>query len=236
MGIRTGLIISSMDDEDFVYIELQLSRDSLSSSLMKFPLDIHSKRFTACIIICLCDKWLPQHLAVLNSILPDNLLIYGQPNAKTFQAYFQTLIEMSGSASIFTDYQRTIMFQISSDQDPAPQIAELDSFYIRLHENDYNVLSALGVITLLSTISHSQNSISASILFSHISISNLTWDIVHSAVQTKLFRWTNTVNATCHFDIPHGNKLLQWKKNSQQQQQLQSESSFEQQKRKNKNN
>ena len=155
MGIRAGLIISSMDHEDFVYIGLQLSRASWLSSLVKFPLDIHSKRFTACIIICFCNKWLPQHLAVLNSILPDNLLIYGQPNAKTFQAYFQTLIEMSSPALIFTDYQRTIMFQISSDQDPAPQIAELDSLYIRLHENDYNVLSTLRVITLLSIISHS---------------------------------------------------------------------------------
>jgi len=25
---------------------------------VKFPLDIHSKRFTACVIICPCDKWL----------------------------------------------------------------------------------------------------------------------------------------------------------------------------------
>ena len=115
-----------------------------------------------------------QALAVLNSILPDNLLIHGQPNAKIFWAYLQTLIEMSGPASIFTDYQRTIIFQISSDQDPALQIAELDFLYIRLHKNDYNILSALRVMTLLSTISHSQNSISASILFSHTSISNLT--------------------------------------------------------------
>ena len=28
---------------------------------MKFPLDIYSKRFTACVIICLCNKWLLQH-------------------------------------------------------------------------------------------------------------------------------------------------------------------------------
>jgi len=28
---------------------------------VNFPLDIQLKRFTACVIICLCNKWLPQH-------------------------------------------------------------------------------------------------------------------------------------------------------------------------------
>jgi len=28
---------------------------------VNFPLDILFKRFTTCVIICLCDKWLPQH-------------------------------------------------------------------------------------------------------------------------------------------------------------------------------
>ena len=56
MDIRARLIISSMDHEDFVYIELSFSRDSLSSSLVNFPLNIQLKRFTAYVIICLCDK------------------------------------------------------------------------------------------------------------------------------------------------------------------------------------
>ena len=33
------------------------------SSLVNFPLDIQLKEFTACVIICLCNKWLPQQLA-----------------------------------------------------------------------------------------------------------------------------------------------------------------------------
>ena len=40
MDIRAGLIISSTDHEDFVYIGLKLRRDSLSSSLVNSPLDI----------------------------------------------------------------------------------------------------------------------------------------------------------------------------------------------------
>ena len=40
MDIRAGLIISSTDHEDFVYIGLELSRDSLSSSLVNSPLNI----------------------------------------------------------------------------------------------------------------------------------------------------------------------------------------------------
>jgi len=38
---------------------------------VKFPLDIHPKRFIACVIICLCDKWLPQQL-VLAALDLDN--------------------------------------------------------------------------------------------------------------------------------------------------------------------
>jgi len=29
---------------------------------VNFPLDIQFKRFTTCVIICLCDKWLPQYV------------------------------------------------------------------------------------------------------------------------------------------------------------------------------
>jgi len=34
---------------------------------MNFPLDIQFKRFTACVIICLCDKWLPQQSACVKT-------------------------------------------------------------------------------------------------------------------------------------------------------------------------
>ena len=38
-----------------------------------------------------------QTLAVLNSTLPDNLLMYGQPNTEASQAYLQTFIWFSVS-------------------------------------------------------------------------------------------------------------------------------------------
>jgi len=55
MDIRAGIIISSMDHVYFVYIGLIFNRDSLSSSLVNFPLDIPIKRFTVCVVIGLCD-------------------------------------------------------------------------------------------------------------------------------------------------------------------------------------
>jgi len=45
-----------------------------------------------------------QALAVLNSTLPDNLLIYSQPNAEALWAHLWTLMRMFGLASIFADY------------------------------------------------------------------------------------------------------------------------------------
>jgi len=55
MDNKVGLIISSMDQACCVYIGHQFSRDSLSSSFVNFSLDIHTKRFTACVVIGLCD-------------------------------------------------------------------------------------------------------------------------------------------------------------------------------------
>ena len=148
-----------------------------------------------------------QTLAVLNSTLPDNLLMYNQPNTKALQAHSQTLMEISGPASIFADYQRTITFQISGNQDPASQIAELDSLETKLHGNNCDIPFVLILITLLSAIPHSWDSISASILFSHTFVSNLILDVVYSVIQAKFFRQTNTTNATCYSSILCGNKL-----------------------------
>jgi len=61
-----------------------------------------------------------QALTFLNFILPDNVLMHGQPNAETLWAHLWTLIEISGPALIFADYQKTIIFQISSNQDFVP--------------------------------------------------------------------------------------------------------------------
>ena len=41
--------------------------------------------------------------------------MYGQPNVKALWAYLWTLIETPSLVLIFADYQRTIIFQISSD-------------------------------------------------------------------------------------------------------------------------
>jgi len=48
---------------------------------------------------------------------------------------------ISGPASIFADYQRTITFQISGSQDLALQIAVLDSLYTRYCGNNCDVSS-----------------------------------------------------------------------------------------------
>jgi len=44
---------------------------------------------------------------------------------------------------VFANYQRTIIFQISSNQDLASQIAKPDSPYMRLYENNHNISLSL---------------------------------------------------------------------------------------------
>ena len=150
-----------------------------------------------------------QALAILNSILSNNLLIHGQSNIEALWAYLQTLIGTSDPASIFTDYQRIIIFQISDDQNLALQITELDSFYTRLCGNNCSVSFVLRVITLLSAILHLQNFISIFILSSYISISNLTQNVVCFAIQAEFSRQTNITNTSCHSSILYRNKPSQ---------------------------
>ena len=45
-----------------------------------------------------------QVLVFLNSILLDNLLIYGQPNIKVIWAHLQTFMKTPSPTSIFADY------------------------------------------------------------------------------------------------------------------------------------
>ena len=40
--------------------------------------------------------------------------------------------------SVFANYQKTVIFQISSDQNPTSQITKSYSSYMRLYGNNYN--------------------------------------------------------------------------------------------------
>ena len=86
-----------------------------------------------------------QALTILNSILPDNLLILGQPN-------LWTLIAIPGLVLIFANYQRTIIFQISSNQDLVSQITKLN---IRLYKNNCNITLSLQIDKLLNSLTQS---------------------------------------------------------------------------------
>jgi len=51
---------------------------------------------------------------------------------------------------VFANYQRIIIFQISSNQDLASQIAKADSSYMRFYENNHNISLFLQIDNLLS--------------------------------------------------------------------------------------
>jgi len=94
-------------------------------------------------------------LAVLNFTLLNNLLIHSQPNAEALWAYLWTLIETASLVSVFADCQRTITFQISSDQDFASQITEFDFLCIRLYRNNCNIPLFLQIDDLLNFLTQS---------------------------------------------------------------------------------
>jgi len=81
--------------------------------------------------------------------------MHGKENAKSLWNYLCDKYGSPGPASVFADYQHTRHFQISGNSNPASQIAELDTLYIRLEKNKCNVLSFIRAMTLLSTIPQS---------------------------------------------------------------------------------
>ena len=90
--------------------------------------------------------------AILNFILLNNLLIYIQSNTKTLWAYLQTFMKTSGLVLVFTNYQRIVIFQISSDQNSAFQIAKFNSSYIRLHGNNCDIPLFLQIDNSLNSL------------------------------------------------------------------------------------
>ena len=97
--------------------------------------------------------------------------------------------------------------QIFDNQNSVLQIIKLNSLYMRLCRNSFDVSSILRVMTLLFAISHLWNSISIFIISSsYTSISNLTWNIVCSVIQAEFSRWTNTTDITYYSSIQYRNK------------------------------
>jgi len=126
-----------------------------------------------------------QSLGIMNSSLVHNILMHGKENTESLWIYLHDKYGSPGPASVFADYQHTRHFQISGNSDPAPQIAELDTFYTRLEGNKCNVPSLICAMTLLSAIPQSWDNLATSILTSQTSLTQLTWDFVSSAIQSK---------------------------------------------------
>jgi len=59
------------------------------------------------------------------------------------------------SALIFAGYQRTIIFQISSDQNVVSQITKLNFPYMRLYKNNCDILLFLHIDNLLNSLTQS---------------------------------------------------------------------------------
>jgi len=111
--------------------------------------------------------------------------MHSQPNAEALWAYLWTIMEIPSLASIFVDYQRTITFQISGDQDPAPQIAELNFLYTRLCENNCDVLFWKQCLFYLQSLTHGT-------LFLPLSFSSIyTSLILPRMLYILLFRWNS---------------------------------------------
>ena len=142
-------------------------------------------------------------LNILNFILPDNLLIYGQPNAEALWAYLQTLIEISGPVLISADYQKTIIFQIFSNQDFVSQITKLNFPYMRLYENNCDISLSLQIDDSLNSLTHSTQFVQTILKYDYIILCTNTMAAMEDFVALKKINYVCMASSQNRFILPN---------------------------------
>jgi len=87
-------------------------------------------------------------------------------------------------------------------------------------------------MTFLSAILQSWDNLATFILTSQTLLTQLTWDFVSLAIQSKFSQRSTSTHTARHSSVPRGDCPLSWKKNSQDKQQQSQEDSSQQQKKK----
>ncbi|KAF5356944.1 hypothetical protein D9756_006374 [Leucocoprinus leucothites] len=147
-------------------------------------------------------------IGLLIQAVPDSMLhliVQGDPNA-TWEA-LQRLYGVQGPASVYGDFVRAVSWSLPGNMDPAQSIAELESLFTRIEGATTRLPEVIRAMILLRAVPQGMETLAQSILANQTQMSQLTWDLVRSAIQAA---WSQKMTASAS---RAGRSNGQWQQN-----------------------
>ncbi|KAF5356999.1 hypothetical protein D9756_006405 [Leucocoprinus leucothites] len=145
---------------------------------------------------------------MLIQAVPDSMLhliVQGDP-ATTWDE-LQCLYGTQGPASVYGNFVRAISWSLPGNMDPAQSIAELESLFTRIEGATMQLPEVIRAMILLRAVPQGMETLVQSILANQTQMSQLTWDLVRSAIQAA---WSQKMTASASRT---GHSNGQWQQN-----------------------
>jgi len=110
---------------------------------------------------------------------------------------------ISSPMPVFANYQRTVIFQISSNQDFASQIAKLDSSYMRLYENNCDIPLSLQINDSLNSLTQSTQLIQTVLKCDNTILCTNTMAAIEDFVASKKINYVYMASSQNRFILPN---------------------------------
>ncbi|KAF5360493.1 hypothetical protein D9756_004525 [Leucocoprinus leucothites] len=147
-------------------------------------------------------------IGLLIQAVPDSMLhliVQGDPTA-TWDG-LQRLYGVQGPASVYGDFVRAVSWSLPGNMDPAQSIAELESLFTRIEGATTQLPEVIRAMILLRAVPQGMETLAQSILANQMQMSQLTWDLVRSAIQAA---WSQKMTASAS---RAGRSNGQWQQN-----------------------
>ncbi|KAF5351254.1 hypothetical protein D9756_008324 [Leucocoprinus leucothites] len=147
-------------------------------------------------------------IGLLIQAVPDSMLhliVQGDPTA-TWEG-LQRLYGVQGPASVYGDFVRAVSWSLPANTDPAQSIAELESLFTRIEGATARLPEVIRAMILLRAVPQGMETLAQSILANQTQMSQLTWDLVRSAIQAA---WSQKMTASAS---RAGRSNGQWQQN-----------------------
>ncbi|KAF5348104.1 hypothetical protein D9756_010795 [Leucocoprinus leucothites] len=133
-------------------------------------------------------------IGLLIQAVPDSMLhliIQGDPT--TTWDGLQRLYGVQGPASVYGDFVHAVSWSLPGNMDPAQSIAELESLFTQIEGATARLPKVIRAMILLHTVPQGMETLAQSILANQMQMSQLTWDLVRSAIQAA---WSQKMTAS----------------------------------------
>ncbi|KAF5348861.1 hypothetical protein D9756_009750 [Leucocoprinus leucothites] len=147
-------------------------------------------------------------IGLLIQAVPDSMLhliVQGDPT-RTWDE-LQRLYGTQGPASVYGDFVRAVSWSLPGNMDPAQSIAELESLFTRIEGATARLPEVIRAMILLRAVPQGMETLAQSILANQTQMSQLTWDLVRSAIQAA---WSQKMTASAS---RAGRSNGQWQQN-----------------------